>query len=178
MHKLIDFYKNCLTKYEGWRCYNFNHLKVTTHYKENIGEFFNDVAEDGYQITFQEISEDYINEKNQKGELYLFQIKNKDWNKGAKGMKNLHTLYFESLFSEENISQNFPMKLNGQAEIFYRPKTEVNKLDIKKDKNGKAIVDHKRYSENKIFFHVPLTINRTESQARYFNNQIQCHYRI
>jgi len=172
MHKLIDFYKKCLTKYEGWTGYNFRNLKPTEKYKENIGEFFKDVAKDSYKISFQEISESYIHEKNQKGELYLFQIKNKDWNKGTKGRKNLHTLYFESLFSEENISQNFPMKLNGQAEIFYRPKTDINKLGTKKDKRDKTIVDHKRYSENKIFFHIPLTINRTKGDARYFNTQI------
>jgi len=172
MHKLIDFYKDCLTKYEGWKGYNFTHLKPTKDYQENIEEFFRDVVKDGYKITFQDISEYYINEKNQNGELYLFQIKNKDWNEGSGGVKNLHTLYFESLFSAESIAQNFPIKLNGQAEIFYRPKTEVEKLGTKKDKNEKAVVNHKRYSEDKIFFHVPITLNRTKSDPSQFNAKI------
>lgn len=179
MHKLIDFYKDCLTKYEGWKGYNFIHLKPTNLYKNNIGEFFRDVAEDGYKITFQDISESYINEKNESGELYLFQINNKDGNldkardgKLKTSQKNLHTLYFESLFSAENIAKNFPMKLNGQAEIFYRPKTEIEKLGMKMDKQGNKVVNHKRYSENKIFFHVPLTLNRTKSDLFYFNANI------
>jgi len=179
MHKIIDFYKDCLTKYEGWRGYNFAHIKPTSSYQNNIGEFFRDVAEDGYKISFQDISEDYINKKNKNEELYLFEIHNKDWNDGANGAKNLHTLYFESLFSNENIAKNFPMKLNGQAEIFYRPKTEKLKKEkivtrekkITLEKGDKAF--HKnRYTENKVFFHVPLTLNRIKPDPYRFNAQI------
>ena len=179
MQKLIDFYKDCLTKYEGWACYTFRHLKPTEEYQNNIGEFFRDVAEDGYRIDFQGISDQYIHEKNEKGELHLFEIHNKDWNldkardgKSKTTQKNLHTLYFESLFSNDNVVQNFPIKLNGQAEIFYRPKTEKDKLESKKDKKGNKVIDHKRYSENKIFFHVPLTLNRTKNDSYRFNAQI------
>jgi len=174
MQKMIDFYKVCLNEYEGWKGYDFKHLKSTKDYKENIGEFFRDTAEDGYKITFQNISESYVDKKNENGELYLFQIKNKDWNEGSNGAKNLHTIYFESLFSVDNISQNFPIKLNGQAEIFYRPKTEKEKLGTKKDKSGKEVVNHKRYNENKIFFHVPLTLNRTkpDMSSKQFNAKV------
>jgi len=174
MRKLIDFYKDCLTRYEGWKCYDFKHLKPILDYRENIGEFFRDVAEDGYKISFQDISERYIDEKNKNGELFLFQIKNKDWNEGTKGKKNLHTLYFDSLFSPENISNNFPFKLNGQAEIFYRPKTGKEKLGVKKDSQGKEVINHKRYCKNKIFFHVPLTLNRIKPDMNQwrFNSEI------
>ncbi|PJE62637.1 type V CRISPR-associated protein Cpf1, partial [Candidatus Roizmanbacteria bacterium CG10_big_fil_rev_8_21_14_0_10_39_6] len=80
MHRLIDFYKDCLAKYEGWKLYSFKHLKPTNEYQDNIGEFFRDVAEDGYKVDFQDISGKYIQERNEKGELYLFEIHNKDWN--------------------------------------------------------------------------------------------------
>lgn len=179
LHKLIDFYKDCLTKYEGWRCYIFRHIRPTREYVENIGEFFRDVSEDGYKIEFQEVSALYLKSKNESGALYLFEIHNKDWNldkarggKQKKSTKNLHTLYFESLFSAENVVQNFPIKLNGQAEIFYRPKTDVKKLGMKNDKQGNSVVNHKRYNENKIFFHVPLTFNRTKSESRRFNSTV------
>ncbi len=132
-----------------------------------------------YRIFFESISAEYLYRgiykifKNTKCDfkikkLYLFQINNKDWNKGSTGTKNLHTLYFESLFSTENSSLNFPIKLDGQAEIFYRPKTDVQKLGTKKDKKGKEVVNHKRYKDDKIFFHVKITLNRTKDEARYF----------
>ncbi len=179
MQKLIDYYKNCLQKYEGWLGYEFKHLKRTEEYKENVGEFYKNISEDGYKITFQKISADYIEGKNKNGELYLFEIHNKDWNldkaqngKSKVSHKNLHTLYFESLFSDENIANNFPMKLNGQAEIFYRPKTSKESLGFKKDKLGKDVIDHKRYNEDKIFFHLPMTVNRTKGDTFKFNMEI------
>ncbi len=164
MHKLIDFYKDALEKYDGWQHYDFSNLKSTDEYTTNIGEFYNDVATAGYKITWQNVSADYIHDKNKAGELYLFKIHNKDWNTlkdGSKktGTKNLHTLYFESAFSEENAGQNFIVKLNGEAELFFRPKTSATKL-IETIK-GKEILRHKRYSEDKIFFHAPFTFNRT-----------------
>ncbi len=54
------------------------------------------------------------------GKLYLFQIYNKDFAPGASGMPNMHTLYWKNLFSEENL-KNVVLKLNGEAELFYRP---------------------------------------------------------
>ncbi len=178
MQRLIDFYKDCLVRYEGWQCYDFRNLRKTEDYRKNIEEFFSDVAMDGYKISFQDVSESYIKEKNQNGDLYLFEIKNKDWNEGANGKKNLHTIYFESLFSADNIAMNFPVKLNGQAEIFYRPRTEglekeriITKKGNVLEKGDKAF--HKRrYTENKVFFHVPITLNRTKKNPFQFNAKI------
>jgi hypothetical protein len=166
MWKLIDFYKLALTQYDGWKCYDFKHLKSTQEYKDNIGEFFTDVAKDGYKISWENISENYITEKNKFGELYLFQIKNKDWNDGATGTKNMHTFYFENLFSEENALQNFVMKMNGQAEIFYRPKA-IEEKEVERNFKRK-IIEKKRYTQDKIFFHLPMTLNRGAGQPRNF----------
>lgn len=170
MQRLIDFYKDCLKKYNGWRCYDFKNIKSTKEYNENIGEFFADVARDGYKIFFQDISENYISEKNKNGELYLFEIYNQDFAKGKTGNKNLHTLYFENLFSNENISKNFPIKLNGQAELFFRPKS----IEVKPEKRKfpREIVSKKRYSEDKIFFHCPITLNRETGSIFRFNDYV------
>lgn len=178
MHTLINFYKDCLRLYPGWGAFTFNHLKKTEEYQDNIGEFFRDVGEDAYRIDFQPVSERYINEKNRALELYLFEIHNKDWNDGAIGHKNLHSLYFESCFSKSNAELNFLVKLNGQAELFYRPKTDkldkvpvVTKKGISLNKGQKALKKN-RYTENKIFFHVPLTFNRTKGTSFRFNAQV------
>ena len=165
--------------------------KIGRNGYENAKSLARDISAGAfYNIYFISISKDYLelgiynigidkygNDKKKK--LYLFKIHNKDWNldKAKDGKlkttaKNLHTLYFESLFSNDNIAQNFPIKLNGQAEIFYRPKTKDGKLESKKDRSGKEMIDHKRYSENKIFFHVPLALNRTKSSLYNFNSQI------
>jgi hypothetical protein len=176
-HKIIDFFKESLVKHSEWNLFNFS-FSETSFYKDT-GSFYKEVENGGYKISFQDISEKYINEKNENGELYLFKINNKDWNEGSIGKKNLQTLYFESLFSEENIVNNFPMKLNGQAEIFYRPKTkgleknkiitEKNKIELKK---GNRAFTKNRFTENKIFFHVPITLNRTAGDIFKFNVEL------
>ncbi len=172
MHKLIDFYKRALLEYDGWKVYDFSKLKKTEEYNENIGEFYSDVANVGYKISWQNISEDYIKEKNKNGELYLFEIHNKDWNKGANGKKNLHTLYFESLFSPENEKNNFLTKLSGEAELFFRPKTDEKKLGYRKDGNGKRVIKSKRYAQDKIFLHLSISLNRGKGDVFRFNQKI------
>jgi len=175
MQKLIDFYKRALEKYEGWTLYDFKNVKNTNEYTENIGQFYRDVAEDGYFIVFENISEEYIEKANQDGKLYLFEIHNKDWNlkDGAKktGTKNIHTLYFEQVFSKENADNNFIIKLNGEAELFFRSKTDKKDLGEKLIKGEKRI-NHFRYSKDKMFFHVPITLNRTAPEAKKFNQSI------
>lgn len=170
----IDFCKSFIRVYPSYKYFDFSLLKETLEYN-SVDEFYKELNSYGYAISFQDISCDYIEEKNKKGELYLFQIKNKDWNKGSTGMKNLHTLYFESLFSEENIKNNFVTKLNGGAEIFYRPKTSKEKLGEKKIiRNGREVlvVNHKRYSEDKVFFHCPIALNRGKNNVYKFNARI------
>lgn len=184
MRRLIGFYKECLTTYPGWKVYDFSQVKEPEEYVENIGEFYADVARAGYKVGFVRISESYILEKNEAGELYLFEIHNKDWNlkdgKRKAGAKNLHTTYFESIFSEENANMNFPMKLNGEAELFYRPATDPEKLGYKKNpsgtdmvgKDGRKVVSRKRYSEDRILFHVPMTMNRGKGAIYRFNDEV------
>lgn len=169
-HKMIEFFKQSLLKHEDWKDFDFS-FSETSSYKD-MNDFYREVEQGGYKISFQDISEKYIEEKNKKGELYLFQIKNKDWNKGSSGAKNLHTLYFENLFSNENMAKNFILKLNGQAEIFYRPKVSAKKLGYKEDNNKNKVVNHKRYNEDKIFFHLPITLNRNTGEAFYFNRNL------
>lgn len=48
-HKLIDFYKESFKKYPNWLIYNFK-FKNTNEYND-ISEFYNDVASQGYNIS-------------------------------------------------------------------------------------------------------------------------------
>lgn len=91
------------------------------------------------------------------GLLYLFEIKNQDYNYGKKEdhKNNLHTIYWRTVF--ENI-ENRP-KLNGEAELFYHKALRPENLEIIKDKNGKEIIKNFRFSKEKFVFHVPITLN-------------------
>ncbi len=168
----VDYMKECAKGY--WPDFLFQ-FTPTKNYR-TIKDFTDEISYAGYKISFESVSEEYITKMNEEKKLYLFQIKNKDWNlkdgKQKTTLKNLQSLYFEHLFSVENISKKFPFKLNGQAEIFFRPKTSTEKLGTKMDKNGKTVVNHRRFAEDKMFFHCPMTMNRGKNDGFYFNRQI------
>lgn len=144
MHDFIDFYKDAVVKHPIWSKFNF--VFSPTESYEDIGAFFNEVSKQAYKIRFSYIEEAQINDWVENGKLYLFQLYNKDYAEGAHGRKNLHTLYWENLFSPENLN-NLVLKLNGQAELFYRPqsikKPVTHKMGSKmlnrRDKSGMPI---------------------------------------
>lgn len=188
----VDYIKKCALLY--WKDYNIS-FSPTSAYK-NISDFTAEIDQFGYKVAFTPVSEQYVRGKSEAGELFVFEIHNKDWNlkDGEKktGAKNIHTIYWEHLFSKENADLNFVFKLNGEAELFFRPKIEENKLGykIKDTKTGKwknitlktnesvpegAIVDRRRYSQDKVFFHCPITLNRVSENrtGRQMNADIR-----
>lgn len=116
-HTLIDYFKDSIDIHEDWKNFNFQ-FSDTENYPD-ISVFYKEVADQGYKITFVNIPVSYIDSLVDDGSLYLFQIYNKDFASGAKGKKNLHTMYWDALFTKENLS-DVVLKLNGQAELFYR----------------------------------------------------------
>lgn len=189
-HELIDFYKTSLNKHEDWKKFDFK-FKSTSEYND-ISEFYKDVEEQGYKIEYSEYSEKYINELLDRGELYLFQIYNKDFSEHSKGRPNLHTMYWKAVFDIENI-KNPVYKLNGEAEIFYRKKSLERKITHSANepvanknentiKSGKPtslfkydLIKDKRYTVDKFQFHVPITMN-FKSEKMFNINQVVNKY--
>lgn len=136
MQKLIDWFKNAINQHEGWKKFNFKFSPSESY--EDMSGFYKEVELQGYKVYFQKISENYINNLVNSGKLYLFQIYNKDFAEKSTGRKNLHTLYWENLFSGENL-RDVCLKLNGDAELFFRPKSE--NLKETKHKKGSVLVN-------------------------------------
>lgn len=119
---LIDCYKDFLDKYEkdGFQYKEFGFRFKDSKSYSKLSEFFADVERFGYKLWFRNVDVELINELVSKNELCLFKIYNKDFAKGAHGKPNLHTIYWNSIFNKENLS-NPVVQLNGGAELFYRP---------------------------------------------------------
>ena len=116
--QLIDFFKESIAKHPDWKKFDFKFSDTSSY--EDISGFYKEVTDQGYKITFSKIPTSQIDEWVDEGKLFLFQIYNKDFAPGAKGSPNLHTLYWKSVFSPENL-KDVVVKLNGEAELFYRP---------------------------------------------------------
>lgn len=117
-HQLIDWFKYAINQHEDWKKFDFK-FSDTKNYKD-ISDFYREVTEQGYKLSFTNIPVSEIDSMVSAGKLYLFQIYNKDFSPESKGTPNMHTLYWKNLFSEENL-KNVCLKLNGEAELFYRP---------------------------------------------------------
>lgn len=133
LKKMIDYFKMGFTRHDSYKHYNFC-WKESSKYND-ISEFYNDVMNSCYAIHKIAINKSAIDSLVKNGKIYLFQIYNKDYAEKATGSKNLHTLYWENLFSDENLKDTV-LKLSGGAELFFRPQV------IKEDK----IITHKKDS--------------------------------
>lgn len=127
--KMIDYFKLGFTKHESFKQYHFI-WKESDQY-ENIAEFYKDVENSCYMLSEENINFNVVREYAQEGKIYLFQIYNKDFAVGSTGTPNLHTLYWKSLFSKENLDKTI-IKLNGQAEIFRREASITEPISHKK----------------------------------------------
>lgn len=114
----ISFCKTFLQSYISSSIYDYD-FKESSNY-DSLDEFYNYLNATCYKLAFINIPESEISKMVSEGKLYLFQIYNKDFAPGASGMPNMHTLYWKNLFSEENL-KDVVLKLNGEAELFYRP---------------------------------------------------------
>jgi len=110
--------------------------------------------------------------------LFLFQIYCKDFSDYRKeeSAKDLNTLYFEELFSEEN--QKDPIfKLSGGAEAFFREEMDNNKIeqwerkDLKRPQTDKLPNKKRRFTEKQILFHLPIVLNNI-SDGKNINREV------
>jgi len=151
LHRLIDFYKSAIPTYPGWSMYEFA-FRPTDKY-QSIDEFYHEVELGGYKLDRVAINHAELMALEANGALYLFRITNKDLAHERSSAADLHTLYFKQAFT-----QGSSVKLNGEAEIFFRPKS-YQQPTLPASAEPKDITKHRRFAEDKFFFHVPLTLN-------------------
>lgn len=172
LHELIDRFKHGLINHEEKYQDIFGFEFLPTKKYKTYSQFIGDVIKSSYEVSFEGIAD--ISDLVRTGKLFLFQIWSKDFSTFSKGSKNLNTIYFESLFSEENL-RDIVFKLSGKAELFYRPasiKYSKDKLerghhhDELKDKFNYPIIKDRRYTKDKFFFHVPMEINFNSEKLR------------
>ncbi len=173
LQKLISYYKYFIAQHEEWNKY-FNIKFSNRNDYKNLPDFYSEVDSRFYNVSFRNVSVDYINQLVDEGKIYLFQIYNKDFSPFSKGTPNMHTLYWRMLFDERNLA-DVVYKLNGEAEVFFRkhsikvdkPTHPANKpIASKNAQNEKKtstfaydLIKDRRYTVDKFQFHVPITMN-------------------
>lgn len=180
MYRLIDFFKESINKHEDWKHFGFR-FDATTAY-EDMSDFYRQIANQGYSVSFKDVPQRYVDQLVEEGKLYLFKIYNKDFSPYSKGRPNLHTLYWKALFEPANL-QNVVYKLSGEAEVFFRKKSiNYSKEVLERGHHGEAlkdkfqypIISNKRYACDKFQFHVPIQMNfKADSDVRVNNRVLE-----
>jgi CRISPR-associated protein Cpf1 len=184
-HELIDFFKASIEKHEDWSKFNFQFSDTSTY--NDLSDFYREVEQQGYKISFRDVSVEYIDKLVSEGKLYLFQIYNKDFSPYSKGTPNIHTLYWKMLFDERNL-RDVIYKLNGEAEVFFRKKslkyerpTHPANQPIKNKglSNPKAesvfaydLIKDRRYTVDQFQLHVPITMNFKSTGNGHLNELV------
>ena len=187
---LIDFFKKSIERHDDWKKFDFKFSDTSTY--QDISEFYREVEQQGYKMSFRKVSVAYIKSLVEEGKLYLFQIYNKDFSAHSKGTPNMHTLYWKMLFDEENL-KDVVYKLNGEAEVFFRkssitvqspthpansPIKNKNKDNQKKESKFKYdLIKDRRYTVDKFLFHVPITMNFKSVGGSNINQLVKRHIR-
>ena len=149
--KYIDLFKNYFMNcYENRHFFDFSNIKTASEYKK-LDDFYKDLSTALYHTSFEHISDRCMEKLQNENKLWLFRLNCQDFSEFKKlgSNKNVHTLIFETFFSEENKSKHFPIRLNGGFEIRYRDEGLTDGVIHKKgsillnknDKNGNRIPD-------------------------------------
>lgn len=196
--KIIDYYKLGFSRHEAFKKFTLK-WKDSSEYHD-VNEFIEDVSKNCYKLSKEQIDFDYLKQLIREDKVYLFQIYNKDFSEKSTGNPNLHTIYWKELFTEDNLKTPV-FKLNGEAEIFYRPASIENPfihkensiLVRKKDnlgnsveesvyksaildiENGKSIAELENKYPNLIFRKAPHDIVKDK---RYTNERFSFHVPI
>lgn len=185
-HALIDFFKGSIAKHPDWSKFGFK-FAPTSEYN-NIKEFYTEVANQGYKLSFTKIAASTIDKWVNDGKVFLFQIYNKDFSSYSKGTPNMHTLYWKALFDENNLL-DIVYKLNGEAEVFFRrhsikvdkPTHQANQpIKNKNAKNEKKescfaydLIKDRRYTVDKFMLHVSIMMNFKSKSKCKINSMVR-----
>ena len=143
-HELIDFFKKSIGAKTEWQTFNFKFSPTESY--DGIDKFYNEIKEQGYKISFENIPVKVIDSLVDDGKLCLFKLWHRDFSDKFTGKPDPYTFYWKAAFSPENL-RDYIIKLNGNARVFYRPasikkpfshKTGENMLN-RRGKSGKAI---------------------------------------
>jgi len=122
-------------------------------------DFIDDVSKQKYSLSLIPFSEYVVEAWRQNGKVFLFEITNKDFRDKSSGTANLHTLYWKELFSKQNLIEPV-FKLNGEAELFFREKTNSMSFAHKKG----SILVNKTFSDG-----TPIDAELYKKLLRHFN---------
>lgn len=147
----INYFQKCLRMHPDYKDFDFD-FRPATEYDDYIS-FVESLKSKLFRIEERTICWDSLLQLVDDGKVLLFQLYNKDYanNSPSNSTRNLHTLYWETVFSEQNqISYNFKLE---EPKLYFREKADVVQ------RTGDIHSVPLRYQKPKMHLHIPILMN-------------------
>ena len=151
-NEAISYFQKCLQLHDDYKYYKY-HFRPAKEY-DDYDSFVNSLKKEA--LFFFEEKPICWNELLQlvdDGKVYLFQLYNKDYadNRPGNSSPNLHTLYWEAVFSQQNrLSYDFKLE---EPKLYFREKADVVQ------RTGDIHSVPLRYQKPKMHLHIPILMN-------------------
>ena len=172
---LIDYYKYAFSQHPSYSSYKFTGSKPSSDY-ESIDEFYDDIENNCYRISFEKMSYKDILAVEEAGGIYRFRIWSKDESEHHKGKDSPMTLYFRQLFAPENLSDS-TFKILGGAALYFREATlDLNTAVIHKA-NEPIRMRHGSEERNTSIYHYDIIKDRRFAYDHFeLHLPVKCNY--
>ena len=164
-NEAINYFQKCLQLHDKYNNYKYHFLPATEY--EDYNSFVNSLkGETLFYLEEKAICWKELLQLVEKGKLYLFQLYNKDYadNRPNNSKPNLHTLYWEAVFSPLN-RKTYDFKLE-EPKLYFREKADV--VQRTGDIHSVPI----RYKKPKMHLHIPILMNANAVQTGDINQLV------
>lgn len=147
----IAFFQRCLQAHPDYKVFNWQ-FRPSEEY-ESFDAFVDSLKDRLFRIEEKAIDWDYVKQLANEGKIYLFKLYNKDYakNKIADSTPNLHTLYWEAMFSRQNLSQ-YDIKLE-EPKLYRREEASTRQGELDNH------LIPRRFANDQLELHIPLQMN-------------------
>lgn len=164
-NEAICYFQKCLQIHDKYKKYKF-HFRPASEY-DDYNSFVNSLKDEEL-FFFEEktVCWDELLQLVEEGKVYLFQLYNKDYanNSANNSTHNLHTLYWETVFSQQNrLSYDFKLE---EPKLYFREKADVVQ------RTGDIHSVPLRYQKPKMHLHIPILMNANSPKTKDINQLV------
>lgn len=160
----IKYFQRCLQTHEKTKIFDWR-FKSAEEY-ETFDDFTESLKDRVFQVKEYKIDWTNVRQLAEEGKVYLFKLYNKDYakNKTVGSIPNLHTLYWESMFSAQNL-RNHNITLE-EPKLFRREEASARQGIL-----NKRFIP-RRFTKDHIELHIPLHMNANAHAACDINQAV------
>ena len=164
-NEAINYFQKCLQLHSAYKNYIYHFLPAAEY--DDYDSFVNSLKEETlFYIEEKAICWDELLQLVENGKVYLFQLYNKDYadNRPSNSSPNLHTLYWEAVFSQQNrLSYDFKLE---EPKLYFREKADVVQ------RTGDIYSVPLRFQKPKMHLHIPILMNANAPKTGDINQLV------